>query len=222
MRLYIGNKNYSSWSLRAWLPVRHCGIPFEEELVPLDLPESKKELLARSPSGRVPCLVAPCKNVVGGNLVVWDTLAIGEYLAETHPEMHLWPKDRAARATARAIAAEMHSGFPALRYELPMNVRAEGRKVTPSPDAQKDIARIIEIWNDVRSRFGKGGPFLFGEFSLADAFYAPVATRMRTYGVKLEGPAHAWVLAILALPAMREWADAARKEPWTIAVEEKG
>jgi glutathione S-transferase len=212
MRLYVGNKNYSSWSLRAWLPMRHLGLAFEEEVLPLDLPESKKQILARSPSGRVPCLV-------DGDLVIWDTLAIGEYLAEKHP---LWPEDRGARATARAISAEMHAGFAALRRELPMNVRAEGRRVTPSAEAKADIARIVAIWNDTRARFGKNGPFLFGAFSLADAFYAPVATRMRTYGVALEGHARAWVDTVLAMPAMKEWAEAAKKESWTIEADEKG
>jgi glutathione S-transferase len=215
MRLYIGNKNYSSWSLRAWLPMRHAGIAFEEELLPLDLPGSKENILARSPSGRVPCLIHD-------DLVVWDTLAIGEYLAETFPEKKLWPEQGTARARARSVCAEMHSGFAALRKEMPMNIRAEGRKVTPSDAAKGDLARVLAIWADARARFGAGGPFLFGAFSLADAFYAPVASRCRTYGVPLEGSARAWVDHVLALPAMKEWTVAARKETWVIAADEAG
>jgi glutathione S-transferase len=214
MRLYIGNKNYSSWSLRAWLPMRHFEVEFEEELVLLDTPSSKKEIGARSPSSRVPCLA-------DGDVRVWDSLAIVEYVAETFPDKPFWPKDKVMRATARAIAAEMHAGFQALRNEMPMNVRAQGRKVNASAAAQADIARIKEMWAELLAR-PRSGPFFFGAFSIADAFYAPVVTRFRTYGVPLDGAARAWADAILAVPAMAEWVVAAEKEPWTTASEAIG
>ena len=213
LTLYIGNKNYSSWSLRAWLSMKQMGLSFEEELLPLDLPGSKETYARKSPSGRVPCLAH-------GSVLVWDSLAIVEYLAETFPAQSLWPEDRIARAIARAVSAEMHAGFQALRAELPMNVRGAGRKVTPSALAKGDIGRIVSMWREMRERFG--GPFLFGEFSYADAFYAPVASRFRTYGIPLEDGARAWADAVLALPAMGDWSSAARQESWVVEADEAG
>jgi glutathione S-transferase len=210
LRLYIGNKSYSSWSLRAWLALEHTGQPFEEVVIPLSGPGvATPGIRERSPSGRVPALEHD-------GLIVWDSMAIGEYLAELFPRAALWPEDRVARAIARAACAEMHSGFPSLRNQLPMNVRRAPTVVTPNADTAQEIARIVELWSDCRRRFGAGGPFLFGRFSLADAMYAPVAARFRTYGVPVEGEARAYVETTHAMPAMRTWIDAAKKEPWFI------
>jgi glutathione S-transferase len=207
LTLYIGNKNYSSWSLRPWLLLKQAGIPFDEVVVPLYRPESKQAILAFSPSGKVPALRR-------GDLVVWDSLAICEYLAEVFPKAHLWPQDPAARSAS----AEMHSGFAELRAGLPMNMRKHlpGRPV--SSEIAAEIERVAAIWGDCRARFGKGeGDFLFGHFTIADAMYAPVASRFRTYGIALPPDAQAYREAILAVPAMQEWNEAARAEPWTVA-----
>lgn len=215
LTLYIGNKNYSSWSLRPWLALKQAGIPFDEIVVPLYRPESKAAILEFSPSGKVPALQC-------GELLVWDSLAICEYLAEAFREARLWPGDPAARAAARAASAEMHSGFQALRAQLPMNVRAHlpGRPL--SPEAAAEIARVAALWRDCRSRFAKGGgDFLFGAFTIADAMYAPVASRFRTYAVALPPDAQAYRDALLGLPAMQEWAAAARAEPWTVPAFER-
>jgi glutathione S-transferase len=194
--LYVGEKNYSSWSLRAWLLLRGAGIPFREEFVSLADDSGKQARFAKLPAGRVPALE-------DGDVKVWDSLAIAEYLAEQHPG--LWPADRAARAWARAICAEMHSGFTALRSEMSMDVRARRPQRKRSPALLADLARIEAIWNETRQRFGAGGPLLFGTFTIADAFFAPVAFRFRTYGVELPGEAGAYQRAVLALPAAREW-----------------
>ena len=210
--LVVGNQNYSSWSLRPYLALKHVGAPFELVVVPLRHGDTSERIKRQSPSGRVPALRH-------GDLVVWDSLAICEYLAERFPSAGLWPADSAARAVARSISAEMHSGFTALRNTLPMNIRAERRKEIPE-DVAADIARIREIWRDTRQRFGEGGRFLFGAFTIADAMYAPVVTRFRTYGVTLEGEEVAYAQAVWDLPALREWADAARKEEWVISAYE--
>jgi glutathione S-transferase len=208
--LVIGDKNLSSWSLRPWLALKQRGIPFAEECIRLRQPDSKAEILRHCPSGKVPAL----KTRTG---VVWDSLAILDTLAERHPEHKLWPQDEAARAAARSISAEMHSGFATLRNDMPMDLLSK----LPSPPLgaalEADIGRIAAIWKDTRARFGHGGPFLFGAFSNADAMYAPVATRFRTYGVDLgrfgdDGTAAAYAEAILALPAMAEWTEGARDE----------
>lgn len=208
--LVIGDKNLSSWSLRPWLALKQCGIPFAEECIRLRQPNSKAEILRHCPSGKVPAL----KTKTG---VVWDSLAILDTLAERHPEHMLWPQDEEARAAARSISAEMHSGFATLRNEMPMDLLSK----LPSPPLgaalEADIGRIAAIWKDTRARFGQGGPFLFGAFTNADAMYAPVATRFRTYGVDLgrfgdDGTAAAYAEAILALPAMEEWTEGARDE----------
>jgi glutathione S-transferase len=210
--LVIGNKSYSSWSLRPWLVLTQAGVPFEEEVVPLDQPETRSRILARSPSGRVPVLY-------DGDVVVWDSLAIAEYVAERHPDRQLWPADVAARAYCRAVSAEMHAGFAALREHLPMNLRRTGRPRADSipPAVASDIARIKAIWRECRARFGRGGELLFGGFTIADAMYAPVVTRFGSYGVPLDGDERRYADAIEALPAMRAWREGAAAEEWVLS-----
>jgi glutathione S-transferase len=203
--LVIGNKNYSSWSLRPWLFMSVTGIPFEERRIALYREDSRARLLACSPSGLVPVLLHD-------GLVVWDTLAILETLAELYPDTHGWPHAADERAQARAISAEMHAGFRALREHLPMNLR---RRIDPGPRAaavEDDIARVRAIWRDCRRAHPGVGPFLFGRFSIADAMYAPVVTRFETYGVRVGPLEREYMDAILALPAMRAWIAAARAE----------
>ncbi|TJZ78981.1 glutathione S-transferase family protein [Chitiniphilus eburneus] len=208
MQLVIGNKNYSSWSLRPWLGMKVAGIAFEEILIPLYQSGSKAEILRHSPNGKVPALQ-------DGDLLVWDTLAIAEYLAEKFPDRHLWPQDPAARAIARSVCAEMHSGFTTLRSTCNMDIRAS-KPVTMTPDLQSDVDRIVAIWTDCRTRFGNGGAFLFDKFSWADAFYAPVVTRFVTYGIAVPGDARRYMDTVLALPPMQEWIAAGKAEPWEI------
>jgi len=197
MLLVIGNKNYSSWSLRPWLAMKVLGIPFEEKRVPLYGPESKRELLRYSPAGKVPCLV-------DGELRVWDSLAILEYLAERHPG--LWPAEATLRVRARSVSAEMHSGFPSLRQHMSMNVRKRHPGKGRTPEVLAEIARVIGIWSECR------GPFLFGPFCAADAMYAPVVLRFRTYEVELPAACRAYADAVLALPALQEWMRDAGRE----------
>jgi glutathione S-transferase len=212
--LVVANKRYSSWSLRPWLVMTHFALPFHEVGVLLDTPGSKASILAWSPSGRVPCLV-------DGDIRVWETLAIIEYLAETHPDLPIWPRDRAARAEARAIAAEMHAGFQALRSACPMNL---GRRFDWKPRggaaAAADVARIVDLWRNARTRSAGTGPFLFGEFSAADAMYAPVVTRLDTYSWPLDPDTRAYVDAVLGLPAFRTWKAAADLETATVPSDE--
>jgi glutathione S-transferase len=207
--LVIGNKNYSSWSLRPWLAMRHARIAFDEVVIPLYRGESKAALLRHSPAGKVPVLEH-------GGRTVWDSLAIMEYLAETFPAANLWPQDAAARAQARSISAEMHTGFAALRQGMPMNLRERLPSPGRSDTVAADIQRVTAIWRDCRTRFGGTGRFLFGTFSIADAMYAPVATRFRTYAVELDPICHAYADAVLTLPAFQEWQTAAQQEPWVI------
>jgi len=207
--LVIGNKNYSSWSLRGWLAMKATGAAFDEVLVRLSLPTTRSEILKHAPSARVPVLKH-------GTLVVWETLAIGEYLAELFPKARLWPEDPSARAVARAVSAEMHAGFAALRKHFPMNIRSSFPNRGSTPEVQADIDRITALWHDCRSRFAKDGPFLFGGFTVADAMYAPVVTRFRTYKAQIPQEAQAYCDAVWALPAMQEWAADARKEPWIL------
>ena len=198
LTLIIGNKNYSSWSLRPWLVLRHAGIPFEEVRIPLYTPESTSALAAWSPSGKVPALH-------DGDVRVWDSLAICEYLNERFPDRQLWPGDAAARAVARSVSAEMHAGFAALRQYMSMNIRARRPGQGRTPECLADVERILAIWTDCRARFGAGGDFLFGRFCIADAMYAPVALRFQTYGVALEGAARDYAEVVLALPALQAW-----------------
>jgi glutathione S-transferase len=200
LKLVIGNKNYSSWSMRPWLALRANDIPFSEIFIPLytNDPADKDRILSVSASGKVPALI-------DGDVTVWDSLAIIEYLAEKFPETKLWPADRAARAHARAISAEMHSGFVPLRSECGMNLHRPIRAVALSDDAKANVARIQEIWADCYARYGKQGPFLFGAFSGADAMYAPVVHRFRTYAIPVEGDARHYYDAMQAHPAFQEW-----------------
>lgn len=211
--MVIGNKNYSTWSLRSWLLMRVADISFGEVLLPLDTDEFEQKIHDYSPSGCVPVLIE-------GKTAIWDTLAIAEYLAEVFPEKHLWPADAAARAQARAVSAEMHSGFPDLRRELPMNLRRPVGAVPVSKGTLSDIDRIFKIWRGCREEWGRGGQFLFGDFSIADAFYAPVATRFRTYGLELDEIVGSYVEVIHRLPAFLEWQQEARDEPWIIESDE--
>ena len=203
LTLVIGNKNYSSWSLRPWLAMRVAGIPFAEHRIPLYGPGSKDQILVYSPAGKVPCLA-------DGDLRVWDSLSICEYLAEKHPG--LWPQDPAARALARSVSAEMHSGFMNLRAKMSMNIRKRYPGLGRTPESMADVARIVSLWSDCRARYGKGGPFLFGAFSIADAMYAPVVLRFRTFEVELPADCRAYSDAVLALPAMQDWIAAAMAE----------
>ena len=209
-RLVIGDKNWSTWSLRPWLAMTRVGLPFEEINVRLRRPESKAAILKVSPSGLVPALY-------DGDLVIWDTLAILEYLAGEHPDAGLWPADRAARAIARSASAEMHSGFQALRQTCPMELLVRNPLPSLTPETETDVSRIVALWRECRTRFGAGGPFLFGAFSNADAMYAPVASRFRTYIPDLapfgdDGTAAAYVATIFAMPEMETWAAGARAE----------
>ena len=211
--LIIGNRNYSSWSLRAWLVLKKTGAEFEETVIPLGQPDSREQILRFSPSGLGPVLLH-------GERTVWETLAIMETLAELFPDARLWPKDPEARAMARAISAEMHAGFTELRRNMPMNIRASYPGAGMTEAVQRDINRIESIWRDCRKRFGSGGSMLFGSFTIADAMFAPVATRFTTYGVKLGETAAAYVKALAAYPAMGEWTVAAGNEPWIIPASE--
>jgi glutathione S-transferase len=202
--LIIGNKNYSSWSLRSWLTLKQSGLTFEEVRIPLDLPDTHTRILEYSPSGRVPALRQD-------NLTIWESLAICEYIAELVPDRHLWPTDPAARAVARAVSAEMHAGFSNLRAEMPMDCHARRSQAATSA-VQQDIDRIFVLWQACRQQFGQGGEFLFGEFSIADAMFAPVTSRFVTYDVALTPAAQAYVNAVWGLPAMQEWLSAAEAE----------
>jgi glutathione S-transferase len=210
LALLIGNKNYSSWSLRPWLALRQTGIEFEEVRVVLGSPDFADRVRPWSPAGKVPVLRHE-------NVYVWDSLAICEYLADSFPERTFWPRDAQRRALARAASAEMHSSFHALRAQMPMNVRARGRKVPSTPELERDIARVLELWAECRARATGRGAFLFGDFTIADAMYAPVAFRFATYGVASD-----YAESLVQIPAMREWAAAAAAEPETIASSEVG
>jgi len=211
--LVVGNKNYSSWSLRGWLAAKQSGIPFEEVVVRLSDPALRPELVKHSPSGLVPVLKHRER-------VIWESLAIIEYLAEQRPDARLWPADDGARAFARSVSAEMHAGFRALRSNMPMNLRKSLPGKGRGPGVAENIERVCKIWCECRGRFGAGGPFLFGHLTGADAMYAPVATRFRTYAVEFDPVCRAYVDAVLALPAYREWHAAALEEPWIIAEDE--
>lgn len=207
--IYLANKNYSSWSMRAWLMLKQAGAEFDEVVVPLRQAETRTEILRHSPSGRLPALRH-------GDLTVWESLAIGEYLAEVFTKARLWPATRKARAVTRAISAEMHGGFGPLRRHLPMNMRGSypGRGMTE--EAQADLNRIFALWRDAKKRFGAEGDFLFGEFGIPDAMYAPVIGRLRTYGVPLDPDIADYCVAVETTPHFLEWQAAAKKEPMII------
>jgi glutathione S-transferase len=212
LTLVIGNKNYSSWSMRPWLALRANNIPFAEVFIPLytDNPADKQRILSFSRAGKVPSLV-------DGDITVWDSLSIIEYLAERFPDAKLWPEDRAMRAHARSISAEMHSGFMALRNECGMNLHRPIGPVALSADAKANIARVEEIWRECRQVYGSRGPFLFGAFTGADAMYAPVVHRFRTYAIEVGAEAKAYMETMMALPAFGEWTDAGLAETLRIA-----
>ena len=212
LQLYIGNKNYSSWSMRPWVLLRQAGIPFEEALARFDSFDANSQFKATiagiSPTGKVPVLV-------DGDLAIWDTLAIAEYLAETYPEKSLWPQDKTARARARSVCAEMHSGFTALRGACPMNIEAHLPEVgaliwRDKPAVRADVQRLVEMWTGLLEQHG--GPMLFGAFTIADAFYAPVCMRLHSYGLPVPEHIQAYVQRVRALPGVKAWIDGAQAE----------
>ncbi|MCI0573982.1 MAG: glutathione S-transferase family protein [Myxococcaceae bacterium] len=205
LTLVIGTKNYSSWSFRPWLALKHLRVPFREQVVHLGEATTRPAILQHSPSGRVPVLLH-------GKVRVWDSLAICEYLAERFPEAGLWPRDVEARAVARAVSAEMHAGFQALRNNMPMNVRARKPGRGRGAGVDEDVQRLQELVEECRTRFGAGGPFLFGAFSIADAMFAPVVSRFVTYGVELRPMVKAWADPVWDLPPVREWREACEVE----------
>ncbi|MBI3514245.1 MAG: glutathione S-transferase family protein [Proteobacteria bacterium] len=208
-KLYLGNKNYSSWSLRAWLVMKQCGVPFDEEVVPLREVGTQTAILRHSPSGRLPALAV-------GELTIWESVAIAEYLAERFTDAKLWPADRAARAAARACSAEMHAGFAELRQAVPMNCRHPAKPKSVSAPVRADIDRMTAIWAACRARYGGGGALLFGEFTIPDAMFAPEVLRLTGAGIELPAAARTYADAVLALPALAEWQTAAAVEPWLI------
>jgi glutathione S-transferase len=214
LTLVIGNKNYSSWSLRPWILMKQLGLDFQELLIPLYRPETRDEIEKHCPSGKVPVLRH-------GDLTVWDSLAICEYISELTGRG--WPAQARARAVARSVCAEMHSGFANLRSEWPMNARARNRRTPMTPNLEADIDRVDVIWNDCRVRFGTGGgPWLFGEYSIADAMYAPVVLRFNTYGAQISETARWYMAAVIEDASMQEWVQAAQIEPWKLQSSEIG
>ncbi|MDR3463139.1 MAG: glutathione S-transferase family protein [Beijerinckiaceae bacterium] len=214
LTLVIANKTYSSWSMRPWLLMRHFEIAFTEIVIPMDQASSKTAMLSHAPTGKCPALR-------DGDLAVWDSLAIIEYLAERHPEVPVWPRDRGARAVARSLAAEMHSAFLPLRRNCPMNMRRAPGALPLDPETRAavaaDVARIEAAWRDARQRFGAGGPFLFGGFSAADAMFAPVVNRFEIYDLAGAADTKAYMGTVKALPAWRDWQSGAEAEPWHLA-----
>ncbi|MDP2411878.1 MAG: glutathione S-transferase family protein [Pseudolabrys sp.] len=209
LTLIIGNKNYSSWSLRPWIAMKVAGIAFDEKVIPLYEPGSREQVLAFSPAGKVPVLI-------DGDQSVWESLAILEHLAERFPAAALWPADPAARSHARVVANEMHGGFQALRKNCPMNIWLPPKLRPQSDEVMENVWRIDALWRDCRARFGHKGPFLFGGFGAADAMYAPVVSRLHSYGLPVSEAASAYMTAVMALPAWQEWTAAALEEPWVM------
>ncbi|WP_141735808.1 glutathione S-transferase family protein [Oligoflexus tunisiensis] len=203
MTLVVGSKTFSSWSLRPWLVLKQANIPFKEVVIALNQLSTREQIRQYSPSGRVPVLIHK-------ELRIWDSLAIAEYVSELFPEKELWPSKIEDRALARSVSAEMHSGFAAMRQQLSMNVKRRLPTPALNDDTQGDLKRVFEIWNECLNR--SGGPFLFGKFSIADAMYAPVTTRMTTYSIPLTGAIEGYVETVAKLPAMQEWIQAAQKE----------
>jgi len=210
--LVLANKLYSSWSLRPWLLMTELGIPFDEIVIPLDRPDTRERILKHSPAGRVPVLI-------DGDVTVWDSLSIFEYVAERFGKP-VWPQDRKARALARSISAEMHSGFTALRSACPMNLGKKYAARDRGEAVARDVSRIAAIWRDARSRHGAGGPFLFGAFTAADAMYAPVVARFEAYSIPVEADTRAYMDAVLALKSFSAWRRAALEEAWIVAADE--
>ncbi|MGZ3326095.1 MAG: glutathione S-transferase family protein [Xanthobacteraceae bacterium] len=213
LKLIIGNKNYSSWSFRPWIAMKVAGIAFEEEVVSLNAEDFKQRVRGISGTGKVPALA-------DGGIRIWESLAILEYLAERFPAARLWPADPAARALARALSSEMHAGFVPLRRHLPMNMWRPVVRRDLTPEVAANVARIDAIWTDCRTRYSGDGAFLFGAFGAADAIYAPVVSRFHTYAVEVGAVAGAYMEAVMALPAWREWRAAALVEPWVLPEDE--
>ena len=213
LHLIIGNKNYSSWSMRPWIAMKVAGIDFTEEVISLEAADFKSRVSKVSGTGKVPVLS-------DADVHVWESLAILDYLAERFPAAGLWPSDPVARGMARAVAAEMHAGFIPLRRHLPMNMWRPPQPRELPEDVVANVRRIEYIWTDCRTRFGKDGPFLFGRFGAADAMYAPVVSRFHTYAVEVEPAARAYMQAVMALPAWSEWRAAALKETWILPHDE--
>jgi glutathione S-transferase len=211
--LVIGNKLYSSWSLRPWLLLKQLGIAFEEVLIPLHQPDTKVRIREHSPAGKVPILI-------DGDIAVWESIAIMDYIGETYEDVDVWPRDPHARAMARSVAAEMHAGFSALRSSCPMNLGKKFGERDRGEKVARDVTRVTEIFGEARGRFGSGGPFLFGGFSAADAMYAPVVTRLDTYSIAVDSVSRDYMQAILSLPAYQEWLKGALDEPWVLTFDE--
>ena len=209
LTLIIGNKNYSSWSLRPWIAMTVAGIAFDEKVIPLYEPGSREQMLAYSPAGKVPVLV-------DGDVAIWESLAILEYLAEKFPKAGLWPAERLARSHARVVANEMHGGFLPLRRNCPMNLWLPVKQRPVPDDAMDNVRRIDALWSDCRARFGQQGAFLFGAFGAADAMYAPVVARLHSFGIDVSAISRAYMDAVMALPAWAAWREAALKEPWVM------
>lgn len=211
LTLILGNKNYSSWSLRPWIAMKMAGLVFDEKVIPLYAPGSREQLLRYSPAGKVPVLI-------DGEERVWESLAILEHLADRFPDARLWPAASAARSHARVVSAEMHAGFQALRRNCPMNLWLPPKPRPQGEEVMADVHRIEAIWADCRARFGQdaGSPFLFGAFTAADAMYAPVVARFHGFGIPVSQASRSYMDAVMALPAWREWRDAALKEPWVM------
>ena len=205
--LYIANKAYSSWSLRPWILLTEFGIPFDETVIPMYRPDTRAAMLAVSPNGKMPSLH-------DGDIVVPESLAIVEFIAEARPDLPVWPRDRAARALARAVSSEMHAGFAALRRACPTNFRRSPKAIPLDAEVRADVDRIEAIWADARARFGQGGPFLFGAFSAADAMYAPVVNRFHAYAIEVAPASRAYMDAVMALPSWRAWVAGGEAEPW--------
>jgi glutathione S-transferase len=215
LHLVIANKLYSSWSLRPWLVLRAFDIPFTETVVPMKQADTKARIGAHSPTGKVPVLL-------DGDVRIWESLAIIEYLAESYPDRAIWPRDRKARAHARAVSNEMHAGFQTLRQACPMNLTRRFRSPAPTPELMDNVARIEDIWREARSSFGAGGPFLYGSFTAADAMYAPVVTRFDTYNIAVAPETRAYMDSVLAHPAFEAWKREAMAETWRIPEYEAG
>jgi glutathione S-transferase len=213
LTLVIGNKNYSSWSMRPWIALKAAGIAFEEMMIPLDLPDTKPRIHKISGAGKVPILI-------DGEMTIWESLAILEYLAERFPQAHLWPADPAARAHARSAATEMHGGFGALREHCPMNLWRPVEKLALTPEVERDVARITALWRETRKAYGQSGPFLYGGFTAADAMFAPVATRLHTYDIACDEVSRAYIDAVHASPAFKAWRDGALAEEQVIQASE--
>jgi glutathione S-transferase len=216
MKLAIGNKAYSSWSLRPWILMKALGLPFQEDLIPLDTPEFRPRVNAYQAGSTVPILV-------DGDITVWESIAIMDYLNEKFPEKLVWPKEIKARTFARVIANEMHAGFRGLRGACPMNIRKRYAPMDRGELVAKDVTRITSLWNKALSEFGKPsgqGPFLFGAFTAADAMYAPVVTRFHTYSIAVDPVIRSYMETVLAMPAFKEWHKAAMAEPWTVEHDE--